>query len=221
MNHQDRLSKFKLTISSLLPGYLALFDIAALKQYNHHLGHVAGDREIESLGELLQTALGDKRAVIAIGGGQWCVFVVESQIPLLNHVIEEFIEAPEETAKSGWRCEAVTTDGTKAYLEINRDILLRRALRCGFTKLSVIEEFDETLNRIWATIKFLPVNVAEDTSHVTELTQAGWSRIIGELVDTPYYCPFCRKADVEWEECSEDISWGICKGCRAKVKYSG
>jgi GGDEF domain-containing protein len=219
MNYVDRMNSFKLAIEPLLPGYLSLVDIAALKQYNHHLGHGAGDHEIASLDELLQTALKDGGATLRVGGEEWCAFVAGSHLNRLDQVIKDFVEVPHETTKSGWRCEATATDGTKARIEISRDIVLQRGVRCGFTELRSIEDFDETLEKLWASISLLPVNAAQDISNLTEPTRASWSRIIGEEVHIPYYCPFCKGSDIEWEEGAEDVGWGFCNTCRASVKY--
>jgi len=221
MNSDNPLSAFRTMIEPEFPGYLCLFNIAALKQWNQHhdSGYPAGDQEIADFREILDATLINKGKFTYFGGGEWCVFISDSQLDVLDQVIESFIQEPQETAKAGWRCEAIAANGIKARCEIWGEISLRRGVRCGFIALADIEEFEDALQEIQENMKFLPVNIVRDIRTLVSFSPTRWSCIVGEVEDTTYYCPFCRETDIEWEEGSESGGGGFCKNCRAKLEY--
>src|SRR6202008_3000776 len=49
LGHERRIVTFQREAARFLPGYLYCFNIADLKRRNGHLGHGAGDKDIEEL----------------------------------------------------------------------------------------------------------------------------------------------------------------------------
>jgi len=219
MKNSDSFKTFKALVKPLLPGYIALFDLAALKQFNHYLGHMNGDVEIRTFDEILRAALGNDGTCFPMGSGKWCAFVADSRLDLLNRAVEKFIRVPDQAAESGWTCEALASDGSKAILKITSAISVRRGVRCGYTKLPAIEVLETKLDEIETSIRFLPVNSVRDISDVAKCSPS-WSRVTGVLVQVPYYCPFCRATDIEWKDGADDGGWGFCDNCRARLDFA-
>ena len=81
MNRDQLIAELKLCIEPVLPGYLAIFDLADTKRRNHYLGHAEVDKDILEFNTLLKSNV-DEAAFQRIGGDKWVVFVTENKLNL-------------------------------------------------------------------------------------------------------------------------------------------
>jgi GGDEF domain-containing protein len=214
MNRDQMIAELKLYIEPLLPGYLAIFDLADTKRRNLYLGHEEVDKDILEFDTLLKTHLGE--AFKRIGGDRWVAFVTENQLNVFDRLILAYKK--EVPISAGWECRAIAPNGTLVHIHQKNDVLLSRAVRCGYLGIQDTNEVATGLNDLLEKIWHSPVNSATCLRQKLTFTQPKWKCIIGNLPGIEF-CPFCKGTEFEWLEGTDDTAYGICKGCRAEADF--
>ncbi len=123
--------------ASLMPGYLAFFDLADLKRRNVFLGHLRGDQEITEFDALLRQCIGNSELVERYGGDEWFTFLPTHPEKVLTQIIDMFRKRM--PIRFGWQCDAIDHVGetlrtihTKPMtVTARRTLCLRRLERRG------------------------------------------------------------------------------------------
>ncbi|MBD2048261.1 hypothetical protein H6F78_22135 [Coleofasciculus sp. FACHB-64] len=208
------IAELKLCIEPLLPGYLAIFDLADTKRRNLYLGHEEVDKDILGFDTLLKAHLG--KAFKRIGGERWVAFVTENQLNVFDRLILAYQK--EVPISAGWECRAIAPNSTLVHIEEKTDVLISRAVRCGYLNIQDINDVAARVNDLLEEIWRLPVNSATSLEQKLRSNQSKWKCIIGNLPSTAY-CPFCKGTKFEWLEGTDDTAYGICMGCSAEVDF--
>jgi GGDEF domain-containing protein len=214
MNRDQLIAELKLCIEPLLPGYLAIFDLADTKRRNLYLGHEEVDKDILEFNTLLKTHLGEtfKR----IGGDRWVAFVTENQLNVFDRLILAYKK--EVPISAGWECRAIAPNSILVHIADKTDVLISRAVRCGYLNIQDINDVAARVNYLVEEIWHLPVNLAISLEQELTFNQPKWKCIIGNLPSTAY-CPLCKGTKFEWLEGTDDTDYGICKGCSVEVDF--
>ncbi len=202
----------------LVPGYVALFDIADFKCRNSHLGHTLGDRDIAAFEGLAQAMLGGGGAWRRVGGGRWCAIVATAQLSILGDIARAY--AQETPHRAGWDCWARGQDGTKRHGGEHGRVIVRRALRCGYLTLDDAYDLGARLETLDATVWRLPVNAActvEGQAWPVPTTR--WTCVDGP-VPRDLYCPLCRGTEFTWTGGADDCAEGWCLRCGADLDFT-
>jgi hypothetical protein len=124
----------------------------------------------------------------------------------------------EVSISAGWECRAIAPNGTFVYIHQKNDVLLSRAVRCGYLNIQDINEVAARVNDLVEEIWRLPVNLAISLEKELTFNEPKWKCIIGNLPSAAY-CPFCKGTKFEWIEGTDDTAYGTCKGCSAEADF--
>ena len=204
--------------ATIVPGYMALFDIADFKRRNSHLGHTLGDQDIAAFEELVQEMLVGGGAWRRVGGGKWCAIVATSHLSVLSDIVRAY--AQETPHRAGWGCWAHGPDGAKRHDGEHSRVVVHRALRCGYLTLDDACHLRPRLETLDATVWQLPVNTTcAVEGQAWPVPSARWTCVDGP-VPCDLYCPFCRGTEFTWTGGADDCAEGRCLRCGADVNFT-
>lgn len=104
-----------------VPGCLAFIDLDNLKQTNDTMGHIAGDRALTELGEVLMSCCGQDDVAMRIGGDEFVFFMAGANRETAIHRIEEICDRFEQR-KEGNTYLSMSSLSTGLYLTKITDI---------------------------------------------------------------------------------------------------
>ena len=215
MGQTRRRSTFDQQAARCLPGFLYCFNIADLKRRNGHLGHLAGDQDIEELERLLKELACNTAIVERADGERWFMLSRRNE----NNRVQAILDRYQRTDRfsAGWEVEA-TRGGTE---KIGRQIIpseIRRAVRCLYAEVTSPAEPTAAMTAVKDNDYSLPVNRPLFLGTLPTLALKRWQCVAAYPVQEPD-CPFCRGRDFEWE--GGDGSYysgdGTCRACGADI----
>lgn len=212
------LEEFELSIDPLLPAYLAIFDLAGTKIRNLYLGHQEVDKDIEFFNNLLKSTLSKREFFKRIAGDKWIACVTEQQLYTFNEVISAYVK--ELVISVSWKCRGLASNGNRVLIENKTNILLARAVRCGYLSIRDINQTASKVNELVEKVWYLPVNLATSLEQDLNAALPNWKCIVGDLPGNDEYCPSCNSKEFNWCEGTGDSNYGTCKQCGAKVDFS-
>ncbi|MBD1933592.1 MULTISPECIES: hypothetical protein [Cyanophyceae] len=212
----EQIEELKLYIEPLLACYLAIFDLADTQRRNLYLGHEEVDKDIFEFNNLLAVRLAEG-SFKRIGGDKWVVSVTQQQLNIIDNLILAYKK--EVPISVGWECRAIAPNGTRVFIEEKRNVLISRAVRCGYLGIQNIDKVAVKVKELVEKVWRLPVNLAISVEQEVKITLPKWQCIIGNLPNILYNCPFCNCTGFNWLDGCDATSYGICKGCGAEVDF--
>ena len=215
MGHERRILTFQREAARFLPGYLYCFNIADLKRRNGHLGHGAGDKDIEELDRLLRELASDAAIVERTDGQRWFLLSRRDETRRVQVLLDRYKRT--DRLSAGWRVDA-TRGGMRKSSRETVPTEISRAVRCLYAAVGTPAELGAAMTAIEHNDYSLPVNRPLLLLTVPALTRASW-RCVGAYPRKEPACPFCQGRDFEWED--GDGAYhsgdGTCRGCGAGI----
>lgn len=200
----------------LLPAYVVIFDLADTKIRNFYLGHSEVDKDIIAFDNLLKNCVSSERYK-RIAGDTWVACIAEQQLNDISALIANY--AQEVPIFTGWECRAIDPKGNRMFLQEKRNVLISRAVRCGYLWVTdvndVIVKVNELLDKIWS----LPVNTLTSLESEIAVNSPQWRCIPAEISSLTKYCPYCHGTKFNWSEGGDDWSEGTCTQCGTEVDF--
>lgn len=209
-----QVERLKQAVASLLPGYLALFNMAESKRRNLHLGFLTVNEDIAALGTLLGSHLGSLDAYGHWGGDRWWAFAPRAHLGAFAAVAAAFSQSMPITA--GWECRAIAPDGTERTSRERREVLLHRGVRCGYVAIQQMDDLEPSLEALQAVSLRLAVGQATAIADLENLHPAAWHSI-SEAIPVNWYCPFCSSGQLVATGGTDNTAEGQCGGCGAEL----
>jgi hypothetical protein len=210
--------KFKNTITTMLPGYLAVFNFADTKRRNCHLGHIKVDEDIEEFTELLSLAVGTTGYSMRIAGAKWLGFFATHSVESIQELLKDFYR--EQKILTGWKSLGCK-DKVQKSERVTTKAKIARAMLCVCSYLESIEDFEATLEQLLNNDYGLPVSIPHSLEQITSRARNQWQCVSGYPSESPV-CPFCRGDSFNWLDGDGSIysGYGFCKTCGAEVEFS-
>ena len=145
------------TVAGLLPGYVAVFDMADTKRRNCYLGLDRVDEDIAAFLPLLRETLPEGEALAArTKGNEWVAILRKEHLPYLTNVIEAY--RSRTPLRLGWTCQARSLDGEERVIQREAEVVIERAFRCGVRRLDRAGDLAGSVEEIRRHVGLLPVN---------------------------------------------------------------
>lgn len=213
----EHLNKFLEIVSSKIPGCLAVFDFADFKRRNCHLGHLAGDKDIEEFESILNKVLSEGDPWLRIAGDKWAVFTSENSLDKMNFIIRSYHRS--EKVRVGWSCKASLGKETQQS-ETTVISTLSRALRCAYLPIISQVSLDEDFRKLTNYVGTSKVNTAQLYSSEDTDEPNKWTCIT--YPSNKQNCVFCENDQFEYlgDAFGPILSMeGVCKQCGAHLEY--
>jgi hypothetical protein len=209
---------FKSAIANMMPGYLAIFNLADIRSRNDYFGHQKVDEEIAKFTELLCSSIDYANYGMRIAGDKWLGFFVPSSFGSIQKLLDEFHK--EESIVHGWRVVGHRSEITKSRT-ITVEAKIIRAMRCIYSHLENHQEFELVVDQLLDNDYGLPVDMPHNLENIISYPRVRWSCISKYPKDSPF-CLFCNGRSFKWED--GDTTYyggeGFCNDCGAYVGFS-
>ncbi|MGB3262377.1 MAG: hypothetical protein WBA89_00315, partial [Microcoleus sp.] len=138
------LEEFKKS-SHLLPDYVVIFNLADTKRRGIYLGHRGVDKDIIAFDNLLKSCIYSQRCK-RVHWDIWIGCLAERQLNNIPGLIGNY--AQEVPIFAGWECRAIDPNGTSIFIEEKRNVLISRAVRCGYLWVENVNEIIIKVNEL-------------------------------------------------------------------------
>lgn len=224
MVHPGKLDLIRHYIKPYYPGYIAVIDIAALKIRNDLLGHLAVDREIKELEQIIDKYIDRKEFAIRIGGDEWLLFFPNNPKQKLQYIANRY-SAKKIKLIVGWQCEAIDKLKVIKKRQKTKNSILHRGLKICYVPISNDDEIETKSKIIFDNVNYDfgydMVNYPRKYTNIIDKTKKqAWQSINLDLPEI--YCPFCHHKEFNWQGGDMSLfgAYGNCKHCEAEVSFS-
>jgi GGDEF domain-containing protein len=213
------MNQFREAITPLLPGCLALFDLADTKRRNLHLGYNKVDQDIAWFEILLNQCIETTGIAKRIGGDKWIAFTVGSS-PNYRALLQHYPQ--EEHVTIGVICRATSIRGDSIVVRKQIQATIFRAFRCLYTWLEDKANFDATLEILNTWLWQCSVNevTVYDEATLMNRPQGPRWQCLSEEVMLDKECPFCKGRGFDWYDGATDCATGRCEKCGASCDFT-
>jgi hypothetical protein len=214
---EECLALIKTEIAPRLRGYLAVFNFADTKRRNDHLGHDKIDQDIQNFTELLEKVIGANGYSQRIGGARWLGFFGIASCDAIATLLDAFYQ--EEAFLYGWKSSGVR-EGIKKGTAMTVETKIIRAMRCVYTQIETLGDFDVLVGQLLENDYGLPVSIPHQLQDICAQPMQRWQCVL-EYPQSPH-CPFCESTKFNWLDGDASIygGYGICQTCGAEVEIS-
>jgi hypothetical protein len=210
------LEEFKRASNLLLPGYLVIFNLADTKRRGIYLGHRGVDKDIIAFDNLLKSCISSQKCKRA-DWDLWIACLAERQLKNIPGLIANY--AQEVSIFAGWECRAIDPNGNQIFNEEKINVLISRAVRCGYLWVENANELIIKVNELVDRVHRLPVNTLTSLESEIAVNLPRWRCIPAEIGSLTLYCPYCNGTTFQWSGGAYDCSEGICTQCGTDVDF--
>ncbi len=218
------LDKIRYHIKPYYPGYISVIDIAALKLRNDLLGHLAGDKDIEELEQIINQHLDRIEFSIRVGGDEWLLFFPNNPKKQLQSIANKYSRKKIKLVV-GWQSKAINKLRVIKKVKEVKNSTLYRGIKICYIAINNDNELEQKSNILFENVnynsKYYVVNCPiKATGFTDDFIEKTWQSI--DLTLPKLYCPFCYHTEFNWEYGDMSLfgAEGNCQKCEAEVSFS-